>query len=464
MRNRGGTPLLQPRLLSRYPQEVTFDAKLLVERLTALTVGEPASRWLVAFSGGVDSTVLLHALSSTREQHRVEIIAIHVDHGLHADSRAWENHCRQFAEDLGIVYISRQVTVNADLRSGQEAAARQARYAVLQTLVNDSDCLLSAHHEEDQAETLLLNLMRGSGVAGLAGIGVAQKFGHGRLLRPLLGVSGEAIQDYAKRHELSWIEDPTNVDTRFDRNFLRKEIVPRLASRWPAVSARLTQSADLASEASALLRELADIDLASAGSPERLDLQAVRLLRPERQRNLLRQAVSSCGLPPPPATRLYQAVHELIPAREDAQPLVQWPGAELRRYRNHLYVMPAIASLPEEPAQDLRPGESLDLGPGMGQLVLSPDIDGGIDPELASAGLQVRYRHGGEEIRPAGHECTHKLKKLLQQEGIVPWMRERLPLLYSGDDLVAVADLWIAKDCSHEAGFGVSWRDKSALN
>jgi len=443
---------------------VTFDSEFLIERLTALTASEPASRWLVAFSGGIDSTVLLHALSSTRERKHSEIIAIHVDHGLHPDSQQWETHCQQFAEQLEVSYIRKRVIVDDDLRSGPEAAARQARYAVLQTLVNAGDCLLSAHHEEDQAETLLLNLMRGSGIAGLAGIGAAQKFGHGRLLRPLLGVSGEAIQDYAKRHELSWIEDPSNVDTRFDRNFLRQEIVPRLATRWPAVSARLKQSADLASEASGLLRELADIDLAAAGSPERLDLQAVQALSLERQRNLLRRAISLCGLPPPPATRLYQAVHELIPAREDAQPLVTWPGAELRRYRNHLYVMPAIARLPDEPARVLRPEEPLDLGPGMGQLVLSPDVDGGINPELARAGLRVRYRHGGEEIRPAGHECTRKLKKLLQQEGIVPWMRERLPLLYAGEELVAVADLWVANECCHDAGFGVSWQDKSPLH
>ena len=373
-------------------------------------------------------------------------------------------HCQKFAERLGVCYIGKRVIVDHDLRSGPEAAARQARYAVLQTLLNVGDCLLSAHHEEDQAETLLLNLMRGSGAAGLAGIGAAQKFGQGRLLRPLLGVSGEAIEDYAKRHDLRWLEDPSNADTRFDRNFLRQEIMPRLASRWPAVAARLKQSADLASEASALMQDLADIDIAAAGRPERLDLRSLRKLGLERQRNLLRQAVSLCGLPPPPATRLYQAVHELIPAREDAQPQVTWPGAELRRYRHHLYVMPAIATLPDEPAQVLRPDTSLDLGPGMGQLILSPGVDGGIDPELANAGLQVRYRHGGEEIRPAGHECTRKLKKLLQQEGIVPWMRERLPLLYSGEDLVAVADLWIAKECSHDAGFAVYWRDKSPLN
>lgn len=430
----------------------------------ALTAGEAVSRWLVAFSGGIDSTVLLHALWSTRKQHQTEIIAVHVDHGLHPESRQWEGHCRQFAAQLAVSYISKQVTVDSDLRSGPEAAARQARYAVLQTLVSDGDCLLSAHHEEDQAETLLLNLMRGSGLAGLAGIGAAQKFGRGRLLRPLLGVSGKALQDYAQRHELHWIEDPSNADTRFDRNFLRQEIVPRLASRWPAVSARLKQSADLASEASALLRDLAGIDLAASGSPERLDLQSLQALSPERQRNLLRHAISLCGLPPPPATRLYQAVHELIPAREDAQPLVQWPGAELRRYRNHLYIMRALGGLPDEPAPVLQPGEPLDLGPGMGQLVLSPGVDRGIDPELARAGLEVRYRHGGEEIRPVGHECTHKLKKLLQQEGIVPWMRERLPLLYSGEKLVAVADLWIAREYSDDAGYGVAWLDKCPLH
>jgi len=443
---------------------VTFDSKLLLERLTAMTAGEPASRWLVAFSGGMDSTVLLHALAANRETEQTEIIAIHVDHGLHPDSRNWEIHCQEFARNLGVKYISRQVTIDDDLRSGPEAAARQARYAVLQTLVEDGDCLLSAHHEEDQAETLLLNLLRGSGVAGLAGIGAVQAFSRGRLLRPLLGVSGEALDDYAKRHELRWIEDPSNADTRFDRNFLRQEIVPRLAARWPAVSARLKQSADLASEASALLNDLADIDLAAANGPQRLDLEALRLFSPARQRNLLRQAISLCGLPPPPATRLYQAVHELIPAREDAQPMVTWPGAELRRYRNHLYVMPAMTSLPDEPAQVLRPEESLDLGPGMGRLALNADVDKGISPQLADAGLQVRYRHGGEEIRPAGHDCTHKLKKLLQQEGIVPWMRERLPLLYSGDQLVAVADLWIAEECARDAGFGVSWRNRSALH
>ena len=442
---------------------MVLDAEFLLERLTALAAGVP-SRWLVAYSGGMDSTVLLHALAATRELQQSDIVAIHVNHDLHEDSGDWDDHCREFAEKLDVSFIGKRVAVDDHSGSGPEAAARKARYTALLALVDDGDCLLSAHHEDDQAETLLLNLMRGSGLAGIAGIGANQGFGRGRLLRPLLGVSTAAIREYAECHNLDWIEDPSNADTRFDRNFLRQEIVPALAARWPAVSARLRQSADLASEASALLRELANIDIAAAGTPERLDLPVLQGLSHERQRNALRQAISLCGLPPVPATRLYEVVNSLIPAREDAQPRVEWPGAEIRRYRNHLYIMPAMPAFPVAPEQPLRPDVSLELGPGMGQIALSPDIDGGISPDLASAGLRIRYRHGGEEIRPTGHDCTHKLKKLLQQEGIVPWMRERLPLLYSGDDLVAVADLWIAKDCSDDTGFGVSWQHRSPLN
>lgn len=444
---------------------MAFDSSLLVNRLAAMTADEPAARWLVAYSGGRDSTVLLHALATSDETAPVPIVAVHVNHGLQPDAPEWEKHCRKFAGQLGVSFVGKKVTVDDDLKSGPEAAARLARYAVLKTMVVPGDCALSAHHEEDQAETLLLNLLRGSGVAGLAGIGAVQEFGKGRLMRPLLGVADEDIRDYATRHELRWIEDPSNADTRFDRNFLRQEILPKLASRWPAVSARLKQSADLASEASLLLEDLAGIDLeAAGGDPARLALTSLRALSPARQRNLLRHAVSLSGLAPPPATRLYQAVHELVPAREDAQPLVAWPGVELRRYRDHLYVMPAMGERFEEPAALLRPGDTLDLGPGMGRLALTEQAAGGIRGDLAAEGLRVRFRRGGESIRLSGHERTHKLKKLLQDEGIVPWMRERLPILYSGDRLVAVADLWVAADCAGEKGFGVSWREHPSLH
>ncbi|MDX1405257.1 MAG: tRNA lysidine(34) synthetase TilS [Woeseiaceae bacterium] len=441
-----------------------FDSQLLLERLATLTEAEPVARWLIAFSGGVDSSVLLHAIASSGQIDRERIVAIHVNHGLHQDADAWEEHCRKFADSLGVNFLSERVVVDERHGSGPEAAARQARYALLQTLVAPGDCLLSAHHENDQAETLLLNLMRGSGIAGMAGIGALQEFAEGRLLRPLLGVSGEAIDAYAARHQLQWIDDPSNADTRFDRNFLRREILPRLATRWPAVAQRLRQSAELASEANSLLTDLAELDLAAAGSAQRLELGAVRALSAARQRNLLRHAVNLCGLPAPPATRLYQAIHELIPARADAQPLVAWPGAELRRYRDHLYLMPAMDEVPEAPLQPLTPDRELLLGPGMGRLSLQANVADGLDPDLASGGLTVRYRGGGEQIRPSGGGRTRKVKKLMQQEGVVPWMRERLPLLYAGDKLVAVADLWVAAEHTARAGFGVCWLDHASLH
>jgi tRNA(Ile)-lysidine synthase len=240
--------------------------------------------------------------------------------------------------------------------------------------------------------------------------------------------------------------------------------LPKLASRWPAVSARLKQSADLAGEGSELLNELADLDLANIGSPERLTIAGLKDLSTPRQRNVLRRAIRRSGLPPAPATRLYQAVHELIPARQDAQPVVIWPGAELRRYRDYLYVLPEMPATDSTAGQILlATGEVLELGQGMGALRLAQSKAGGIDPQLAEQGLELRYRQGGEEIRLAGHGCTHKLKKLLQQEGVLPWMRARLPLLYANDRLVAVADLWVAADSMSTPGYAVSWHERPAL-
>ncbi len=441
---------------------MAFDSDDLLERLQALTTGFDVSRWLVAFSGGIDSSVLLHALARSGTDKPVQVV--HIDHGLHAESAGWAAHCKASAEALDVSYLGIEVAVAGDTGSGPEAAARQARYAALLGVVMDGDCLLSAHHENDQAETLLLNLMRGSGPAGLAGIGARQSFGKGLLLRPLLGVSGEMIGEYAERHDLSWLNDPSNVDTRFDRNFLRREVLPGLTSRWPAVSNRLRRSAELVGEASELLNELADIDLETCGSLERLDIAALQGLSQPRQRNLLRRVVRLSGLPPPPATRAHQVIHELIPARADAQPLVTWKGVEVRRYRANLYVMPTLDTATASPKQRLRPGmNGVSLGKGLGSIHLIDDGGAGIDPSVAAEGLRVEFRDGGEEIRIAGDGATRKLKKLMQEAGVLPWMRERVPLLYSGARIVAVGDLWIAAECAAEPGLVVRWTDKPAI-
>jgi tRNA(Ile)-lysidine synthase len=443
---------------------MSFDARFVYQRLQEFesAAGKPG-RFVVAFSGGIDSTVLLHALVAESALHRVPVIAAHVDHGLHMASADWDAQCEALAADLGVEYLSRKVSVSRNSGTGPEAAAREARYAVLGSLMQKGDWLLSAHHENDQAETLLLNLLRGSSLTGLAAIGAIREFSGGFLVRPLLGVSGDAIRNYADEHGLSWTDDPSNADTAFDRNYLRQKVMPLLAARWPAVAARLRQSSDLAAEASELLAELADIDIAVSPSADRLDLRHIAQLSRPRQRNLIRQAVRRCGLPAPPATRLYQTVHELIPARNDAQPLVTWSGGEIRRYRNHLHILAPQPAVPPPAGTILSPDAVLDLDTGQGRLELQRRGLPGIDQKIAEQGLHVRYRQGGEEITPVGQAHRRKLKKLLQEEAIVPWMRDRLPLLFAGDQLVAVADLWVDAEFVSADGYSVRWFNRPAL-
>lgn len=444
---------------------MTFGVEMLLKRLAEFSeiAGQPA-RYLIAFSGGLDSTVLTHVLASSRESHRVPILAVHIDHGLQAESAAWRDACETFARQLGIDFLARQVAVALDSGLGPEASAREARYAELRALVEPGDWLLSAHHQDDQAETLLLNLMRGSGPGGLAGIGSIRPFAAGWLARPLLDVPRDALRDYAEAAALGWIDDPSNQDRVLDRNYLRHEVLPRLDKRWPDAAGRLRRSAGLAGEAAQLLSELGEIDCANLGDcPGRLALDQLRELSGARQRNVLRHAVRLLGLPMPGASQLQNIVDELVPARDDAQPLVRWPGAEVRRYRNQLYIIADDAlGMACDSGRSIG-GHRVDVGPGLGTLVFTPGASVGLSDTVINGGLELRFRAGGEDFQPSGQSHTRKLKKLLQEAGVVPWMRDRLPLLYANGQLVAVGDLWIATHAASEPGVAVGWEDRPAL-
>jgi tRNA(Ile)-lysidine synthase len=443
---------------------VTFGPALLLERLDALeTAGNRPDRYVIALSGGLDSTVLLHALAVTREHHGKALLAVHIDHRLQPDSASWSEYCRCLAAGVGIEIHVDTVTVDAAASGGLEAAAREARYAALARHVGDGDWLLSAHHRDDQAETLLLNLMRGSGPAGLAGIGQLSRFGAGWLVRPLIDIPRAALETYAAARDLRWVEDPSNEDLRFDRNYLRHEVLPAMEQRWEGISERLARSADLAAEAAAMLEELGEVDLQRTGNrATRIDVEGLLGLSEARQRNLLRYAVRRAGLPVPGAARLGAVLDDVLRAREDAQPLVAWQGAEIRRYRGKLYLLPPLRQTAWQPGQPF-PGSPLALGPGMGSLRLAPDAARGLSDASVARGLSIRPREGGEKFKPMGHLHTKKLKKLLQEEGVVPWMRERLPLVYAGEQLVAVADLWVAAGAASEPGTAVCWDDRPEL-
>lgn len=426
-------------------------------------VAGPASRLVVAFSGGLDSTALLAALAGTAGQHGKPLVAVHVNHQLQRAADAWAEQCRDVANRLGVPFAVETVDVPTGDGQGPEASARTARYAALEGHVGPGDWLLSAHHRDDQAETLFYNLLRGSGPAGIAGIAPIRRFGHGWLARPLLDTGRAALLAYVERLDIPWTDDPSNAESRFDRNFLRHEVLPLVESRWPGVSARLARSAAHAREAVLLAGEVADDDIAGAGGdPARLPVSVLNALSVPRRNNVLRRAVDRLGLPPLPAATLQSIVNELLTAREDAMPLVQWSGAEARRYRDLLYLMRALAE-PRFAGKSLGT-TPIELGRGLGVIRLVAADGPGLTQACRSAGLTLETRQGGEEIRVSGHTHTKKLKKLLQEEGIVPWMRERLPLIYSGTTLVAVADLWLADGHAADGGFAVRWDDRPALH
>jgi tRNA(Ile)-lysidine synthase len=397
--------------------------------------------WRVAFSGGCDSAVLLHALAALRERLAAPVSAIHVDHQLQPQSAEWSRRCEAFCAGLGIPCAV--VRVDAQPRKGEsrEAAARRARYGALSGLIGPGEALLTAHHQDDQAETLLLQLMRGTGPRGLAAMPEAAPFGEGMLLRPLLGHSRAELCAYAEREAVAWIDDPSNFDVTFDRNFLRHEVLPLLARRWPAATATMARGARLQAESAQLLDDLAALDSADGWDAvhRTFALEPLRRLSPARRRNVLRHALRESGLPLPGSVVLERVLAEVIDARDDAEPFVAWPGGEVRRFRDRLWLMPPLLPAPEGVVLPWDLEAPLLLPGGLGHLRGESAVGQGM---RVTGPVEVRFRTGGERCRPAGRAHHQTLKHLLQEAGVPPWERERLPLIYVGGELAAVGDLW----------------------
>ncbi|HSB96965.1 MAG TPA: tRNA lysidine(34) synthetase TilS [Spongiibacteraceae bacterium] len=422
-------------------------------------------RWYIAYSGGVDSHVLLHAVASLRDKLRESITerqlppltAIHINHQINPQATAWVVHCQTVCADLGIELIVETVAVERDAGQGLEAAARLARYAAFERHLGSDELLLQAHHRDDQIETLLLRLLRGSGLAGLASMPAARPLGNGRLLRPLLAVTRAAIIGYAQHHQLRWIHDDSNDNEGFDRNFLRLRVLPLAAERWPSYRDTLQRVIDNAAEADGLLKELAALDYAGAIAPDRaLQIDNCQLLSAARQRNLIFYWLQQQQLPPPSREQLVQVL-KVFDACDDAEPCVSWPGAELRRFRGHLYAMPPLPELPAAIDIEWQPPQPLSIA-GLGELQCSPVIGAGLRTDRH---YRVRNRRGGERCRPLGRAHSQTLKKLLQEYGVKPWLRDRLPLIYCGDEIAAVASLWICEGYQAtpgENGWHIEWR------
>lgn len=292
----------------------------------------------MAFSGGPDSTALLLALHELLEETgRERLRAAHVNHGLHAESGYWAEHCTARARALGVSFACREVEVKTDGR-GVEAAARRARYEALAELMKPGECLLTAHHQDDQWETLLLRMLRGSGIAGLAGIREKRRFGRGWLLRPLLDVPRKDLRAWLEHKGARYIEDPSNADTGFDRSFLRNEVLPLLRERWPGGGATAGRMARLAGETRELLRDLAEHDGRGIAQADSIDCKGLLELSPPRRANLVRERLSALGVAAPSEARLNAALDMLLNAAPDRRPEARWGRVRLTRRRGRIFI------------------------------------------------------------------------------------------------------------------------------
>lgn len=408
----------------------------------------------LAFSGGLDSTVLLHLLARLRATRDLNLQAIHVHHGLHKDADAWTQSCIEQCRQLGIELIVEKVTVVPG-DHGIEAAARKARYdALAKHIRSEHDELLTAHHRDDQAETLLLHLVRGAGVNGLAGMPPRRRFEQGWLSRPLLQTSRDAIREYARKNNLYWIEDESNTDPAIRRNFLRHSVIPQLSRHWPGAIGAMAQTASHLREAETLLAHLAEMDLISCRLNEDTGLiaTAVAVLSPERMRNLLRHWILSHGVDVPTTRQLAQLVQRIQQPPRTSRAELVWGKHRVRLYRDKLWLEPdevvVVASTPL--TWDLNESKSLRLGSL--DLLATEGTGEGLARSRTGSKIEVRTRQGGERCRLPGRQHHTSVKSLLQQHRISPWERSSMPLLYVDNELAAIGDRWYCEPFAARGG------------
>ena len=412
------------------------------------------SKYVIAYSGGIDSHVLLYCCVKLK----LPVRAIHVHHGLQEIADEWVEHCRSICEQLD-VYLD-VVFVDAKQQNGQspEESARNARYAVLHDNLQDGDCLITAQHQNDQAETLLLQLFRTASAAGLAAMPERKQLGKCLHIRPLLPFSRLEIEAFAKESRLHWIEDPSNQDVTFDRNYVRKNIIPVLTERWPEIAKQLSTVAGIQQGNLRVLEDMAAIDLANVvvipvfqsllcryPVISVLSITALKKLSTERLFNLLRYWVISEAGVSPTRNLLQEIVKTIIHTKQDVNSIVAYSDFEYRKYRDGLYLLKVGTEIDIEEDIVWEPLSPIVL-PGLNtrfSVLKRPGT--GLKIELLSKPLRLRFRQGGERFHPENRQHSQSLKKILQEEGVPPWERNTFPLLYFNDECIAVVGLWISK-------------------
>ena len=429
------------------------------------TQGASDKQLLVGVSGGVDSVALLSLAADWQQHPQRSVRAVYIDHGLQSQSEQWLQHCQQLCENLSVEFHTRQVKVNLNTGLSPEAAARDARYDALLQMIKQGEYLCTGHHANDQAETLLLQLLRGAGVSGLAAMPACREFGQGFLARPLLNITRDEILHYAKSKALQWCEDPSNQSLGYDRNYIRHKVLPVIEQRWPSVANSLSRSAAHCAEADVLLKELAAVDLADnrlgarEGNKEgnraeehlskdpsdadrfdnhqQISVSKLHSLSLPRCKNSLRHWIAASGYLPPSQAQLQQIVDGLVNASDDSHGLVNFGSAQVTRYNNQLYigVRGSFEQAPDFEYQWSNREQPLVIAEAGWTLRT------GSHPALQSTTVEtltVRNRRGGERLRSDGAAHSVSVKSLLQQKRVPPWQRSRLALVYEGETLLCI--------------------------
>jgi tRNA(Ile)-lysidine synthase len=422
-----------------------------------------ASQIVVAYSGGLDSTVLLHGVAQLYLAGSIPVVAIHVNHNLSDNANDWQTHCQNVCQRLGVTFIARSVQITSN-EKGLEAQARALRYEAIANSIKPQALVLTGQHQQDQVETFLLQLKRGAGPKGLSAMAQSSGFANqSALLRPLLNCPRKRLEAYALSHQLGWVEDESNLDTRFERNFFRQQVLPTIAERWPGFDKAACRSIALIAEQQQLVDEMAAEDLAQAQTGQWLAIPGIVALSNIRQRNLLRFWFTSQGVELPSAVVLNNMINELILAKPDANPKVQWAGYQLRRFDQRIYLLNQSIENPGE-ACSLTLNQPLVFNHSIGSLLLDD-----ISAELPISALQirapaddehisVRFNVSGLSCRVLGNTHHKKLRQLFKENKIPPWQRSRTPLIYYNEQLACVGGLFICEGFAPEQGKAVSVR------
>ena len=414
----------------------------------------------VSLSGGVDSIVLLYALNQCLDKGCL-IRAIHINHNLAKDSQVWADFCKRTCDRIQIQIDIHSIKVKNTEGFGIEAAARKARYQKLQRSIQEGEWLMTAHHQEDQLETILLRMARGTGIEGLQGIQKQFNFGKGKILRPLLDVSKSEVLGYARKNNLDWVEDASNQETYFDRNFLRMNVIPKLKERWPAFSSSVSRLSNISNQTSTLLKELAQQDLGSNYPIKNLDIDILKNKSNGRVINIIRFLILKNEMTVPSMKVLNSGVNILLNPKS-VNPTMVWNNYCIKRYVDKLYFLKLSELQPNQSNKLMHWSidEPLILDEDGSSLAAIMAIGRGLSLKKCNKNLDVQFRKGGESIRPVGHKITKKLKKLFQEDRILPWTRDKIPLLYKKNELIGVGDLWFNQNyiaSEEEDGFLVNW-------